>query len=230
MRSSCALAAVAASALAAGAAAPAQGPWRESFQVNLANLATVGENRYLVLRPGCQLTLEGREGLKRIRLVVSVLDATKTVGGVETRVVEERETANGALSEVSRNYLAIDKATGDVYYFGEDVDVYENGKVAGHEGAWQHGMNNARFGLMMPGAPVVGLRFYQELAPRVAMDRAEILSLTERLTTPAGTFDNCLRTKETSALEPGSELKVYAPGIGLVKDGSLELVARTPGR
>lgn len=61
----------------------------------------------------------------------------------------------------------------------------------------------------------------------MAMDRAQILSLTERLTTPAGTFENCLKTKEATPLEPGArEFKLYAPGIGLVHDGPLLLTAR----
>ncbi len=58
------------------------------------------------------------------------------------------------------------------------------------------------------------------------MDRAEIVSLTDKLTTPAGAFERCLRSKETTPLEKlASEYKIYAPGIGLVKDGDLELVA-----
>jgi len=203
-------------------------PWLQSFPVKVADLSTAGENAYFILKPGYQLTLEGNEGGKAVRLVVTVLDETKNVGGVETRVVEERETHAGALAEVSRNYFAIEKSTGNVYYFGEDVDLYKAGKVVAHEGAWAHGSNNARFGLMMPGSPVVGLRFYQELAPGVAMDRAQILSLSERLVTPAGTFEKCLKTEETTPLEPNArEYKIHAPGIGLVKDGVLVLTART---
>lgn len=38
------------------------------------------------------------------------------------------------------------------------------------------------------------------------MDRAEILSLPGVLETPAGSFRNCLRTRESSALESDSEL------------------------
>jgi hypothetical protein len=83
---------------------------------------------------------------------------------------------------------------------------------------------------MMPGAPTVGARYYQEQAPGVAMDRAEIVSVSERVTTPAGAFDHCLRTKETTPLERfAKEYKVCAPGVGVVKDGSLELVSRESG-
>ena len=55
------------------------------------------------------------------------------------------------------------------------------------------------------------------------MDRAEVVSLTEKFETPAGKFENCLKTEETSALESAREKKIYAPGIGLIYDGGLKL-------
>jgi hypothetical protein len=201
--------------------------WQKAFPVTPGDLATVGENPRLVLKPGYQLVLEGKESGRTIRLVVSVLDETKVVGGIEARVVEERETEDGVLVEVSRNYMAIHKTTHDVYYLGEDVDVYKNGKIVNHEGAWLHGSGGATLGLLMPGAPVVGQRYYQEVAPKVAMDRAEVVSVSERVTTPAGTFEKCLKTEESTPLEPGREFKLYAPGVGLVTDGSLVLVSYT---
>src|SRR5262249_7193955 len=158
--------------------------------------------------------------------VFTVLNETRGISGARTRVVEERESRGGVLVEVSRNYFAIDPATSDVYYFGEDVDMYKDGKIVNHEGTWHHGEGGAHFGLMMPAKPAVGMRFYQELAKGIAMDRAEIVSLSEKLTIRAGTFEKCLKTKETTPLEPvARESKTYAPGVGLVKDGSLELVA-----
>jgi hypothetical protein len=215
-------------ALAGQAAGQKPSPeWQTSFPVSPGDLATIGENPYLVLKPGYQLTLEGRESGRTVRLVVSVLDETKVVGGIEARVVEERETDNGVLVEVSRNYMAIHKTTHDVYYLGEDVDVYKNGKIVNHEGAWLHGTGGAKLGLLMPGSPVVGQRYYQEVAPKVAMDRAKIVSVSERVTTPAGTFDKCLKTEESTPLEAGRESKLYAPGIGLVTDGSLVLISYT---
>jgi hypothetical protein len=194
--------------------------WRDSFPVDKADLVDHGSNSYFVLQPGYRLHFENGEE----RLVVSVLDETKVVDGVRTRVVQERETKGDQLVEVSRNYFAINKKTGDVYYFGEAVDTYENGKVTGHEGAWLAGTNGARFGLLVPGKPTVGDRYLQEVAPRVAMDRAEVVSVAETFQSPAGTFKNCLRTRESSALESGSEEKLYVRGVGLVKDDKLVLV------
>jgi len=197
------------------------GSWTESFLVEPGELGPTGRNPYFILEPGYYLVL--RKGNEE--LTVTVLDETKKVDGVETRVVEEKETKNGKLVEISRNFFAISKRTNSVYYFGEEVDIYEDGKVVSHDGAWLSGVKGAKFGLMMPGTPLVGGRYYNEIAPDVAMDRSVILSMTETVETIAGTFKNCLKIEETTPLEPGNkELKYYAAGIGLVNDANAELV------
>ena len=115
------------------------------------------------------------------------------------------------------------KQTGSVFYFGEDVDNYKDLKIVDHESAWlAEGKNKA--GIMMPGLVLIGARFYNEIAPGVAMDRLEIISTTETITTPAGTFSICIKMEETTPVEPkAKDYKVYAPGIGLVRDGDLLL-------
>ena len=198
------------------------GSWTTEFRVEPGELSATGSNPYFVLEPGYQLVFEdGKE-----QLTITVLDETKTVAGVETRVVEERETKDGQLVEVSRNYFAISKRTNSVFYFGEDVDIYKGGQVVSHDGVWLAGVQEARFGLMMPGVPLSRARHYQEIAPGVALDRAEIVSVDATVKTPAGEFANCVRVEETTPLEPDTKgYKYYAPGIGLVQDGSLKLVA-----
>jgi len=204
-----------------------EAPFTDAFRVEPAELASSGTNPWFVLEPGYVLVLEGKDGGENVRLTITVLDETKTIDGVETRVVEEREEASGRLIEVSRNFFAISKRTNSVYYFGEEVDEYEGGRVVGHPGAWRSGDGGARFGLMMPGLPLLGARYHQEVAPGVAMDRAEIVGLAEKLETPAGTFADCLKIAETTPLEDGKrEHKFYAPGVGLVRDGPLRLAKR----
>jgi hypothetical protein len=209
------------SALAAGG----KQAFTETFAMEKTGLASAGTNRFFLLLPGFQLVLEGKDGGKSATLTITVLNETKLVDGVETRVVEERESVGGQLKEVSRNYFAISRRTSDVFYFGEEVDMYKDGKVSSHEGAWLSGVNGARFGLIMPGTPLLGARYYQELAPKVAMDRAEVVGLSDQLETPAGKFTNCLKTEETSAVESGREYKYYAPGIGLIQDAGLKLTS-----
>ena len=142
--------------------------WTASFDLENCDLTSAGENSYFVLEPGHQVILEGQEDGEELQLTMTVLDETKVVDGVETRVVEEKESEGGDLVEVSWNYFAICKPTNDVFYFGEDVDIYEDSKIVSHEGAWVAGQNGAKAGMIMPGRVEVGLKYYQEISPGVA--------------------------------------------------------------
>ncbi len=201
--------------------------WRSTFKVNKKDLVSVGRNPYFILVPGHKIHLAG--GGEKV--IITVLNETKEIDGVETRVLEEREFEGGKLAEVSRNYFAIDKKTKDVYYFGEDVDDYDGkGKIAGHGGAWLAGVKGAKFGLIMPGKIVIGDKYYQEYAPNKAMDRAENVNLKATLKTPFKTFKNCLYIRESSDLEGGFSHKWYAAGIGMIGDDELRLVKVEPAK
>ena len=208
--------------LAAGSATAYQDSrqFQSVFPVERSMLGVRGANPYFPLTPGYRLLYQ--DGGNRDE--VTVLNQTKTIDGVETRAVEDCETKDGAVVELTRDYYAIDQATNDVYYFGEEVDVYRGGKVVSHEGSWLSGVKGAKFGLMMPGTPKTGQRFYQEQAPGVGMDRAEIVAIDEQVNTPAGAFAGCVHVVETSALEKGQrDHKWYARSVGPVKDGKLTL-------
>jgi hypothetical protein len=198
--------------------------WTERFDLASCNWSATGRNDYFILEPGYQQVLDGHEKGAPVHLEITVLEETKKIGGVETRVVEERETHNGQLIEVSRNYFAVCKPTNDVFYFGEQIDFFKDGKVTGHEGSWVADRDGAKPGLFMPSRALLGSRFYQELAPGVALDRVEIAGDAESLNTPAGEFHDCVRTEETTPLEPGAkEYKTFAKGVGLVQDGAFLL-------
>ncbi len=204
-------------------ASSADPEFTRTFPLSTCTFTTAGRTPYTVLEPGHTLVLEEGKG---VQLTVTVLDRTETVGGVVTRVVEERETENGQLVEISLNYFAICTESQSVFYFGESVDNYKNGKVVNHNGSWRHGTAGATAGLMMPALPLLGARYHQEVAPGVAMDRAEITGVSARLRTPYGSLDRVVETRESTPLEPGvAEAKAYAPGIGIVKDAELLLVA-----
>ena len=188
--------------------------WSHDFAIEQPDLVPSGRNPYWVLEPGFVMHLGDGE----THLRITVKQDTVSIDGVECRVIEEYETEGDQVTEVSNNYFAISRRTNSVYYFGEDAG-----------GAWLSGVGEARFGLMMPGLPLVGARFYQEVAPGVAMDRAEIAGVDETVTTPAGVFEHCLKVRETTPLEPDEdEFKCYAPGIGLIVDGSLRLMSYGP--
>ena len=198
--------------------------YRATFDVERGRLAATGASSYISLEPGTVHTYRGADSTLTIR----VLDETRVIDGVTTRIIEEREESGGKLVEVSRNFFAIDPARGDVYYFGEEVDHYRNDAVTGHGGSWLAGIAGARFGLALPGKPFLGDRFQQEIAPGVAMDRVEIVGTNDRVETPAGVFEHCVHAKETTPLESDVGHKWYAPGVGLVRDDEVVLVSWTP--
>ena len=198
--------------------------WNDRFPIESYTMVSKGQNRYWSIKPGRYVVLGdiGPSGSEFV--VISVLDETEMVDGIETRVIEEREYKNGELKEVSRNFFAMAKETKDIFYFGEDVDDYAGGQIIGHSGQWRAGKDGARAGLYMPAKPVVGMRYYMEIHPDNAMDRAEIYETDATVETPAGTFKESLIVTESSPLEPGDEsYKRYAPGVGMIFDDGLDL-------
>jgi uncharacterized membrane protein YkoI len=197
----------------------------DSFAVEAGDWASTGRNTYWILEPGYFQILEGKEDGKDVRITITVLNETRKIDGVETRVVEEKLFESGQIKEITRDYFAFSKKTASVYYFGEDVDNYKDGKVENHGGSWISGENGAKYGLIMPGINLLGARYCQEVAPGVGMDRAENVALNETVETPSGRYEHCLKTEETTPLEPATkEYKLYAPGVGIVQEGEAKLV------
>jgi hypothetical protein len=163
-----------------------------------------------------------------VRIVRAVAAQTEVVGDVECLVLAEHEYDGGELAEVSYNFFAQD-GKGNVWYFGERVDEYDDGQVVAHGGAWEVGRNADEPCLIMPAEPKVGLRFKPENSPPDAEEFDEIDALDARLEVPAGEFHDVLVIKEGD--EPGkwSERKYYARGVGLISENTkVNLVALAP--
>ena len=216
-----------------GAAWSHEPPFTTEFQIEDCDFSTEGRNPYFSIEPGDRLVLEGEDDGETIVVQITVLNRQKVIVfrtpdgetlRIKTRVIEEREWVDDELVEVSRNFFARCEQTNDIFYFGEDVDIYEDGEIVGHDGAWRAGSGGAKPGIIMPGRYLLGARYFQEIAPGEAMDRGENTAMGLTVTVPAGTFHDCVEVIETSPLEPGHEsLKVYCPGIGMVKDNEAEL-------
>jgi hypothetical protein len=163
----------------------------------------------------------------RIRIESRVLDREERLAGVTVAVVEVKDYEDGELVERTLDYYA-QHDDGSVWYFGERVDDYENGKVVGHDGAWLAGEGDAQAGVFMPTEPKVGDEFEQERAPGVAEDRSTVVAVGLEVTTPAGIFADCIKTKDFAPLDNATEYKYYCPGVGLVREeppgGRIDLV------
>ncbi|MCI0363442.1 MAG: hypothetical protein L0Y44_07985 [Phycisphaerales bacterium] len=221
-------------ALGIGFGTPSEPQYTDDFLIHMCNFDNQGGNPYFNITPGAFRRLEGIDDVGAfVELEITALDATKDITfqapngeimNVTARVVREKEWEDGALIEVSRNWFARCKATNDVFYFGEFVKIYEDGVVVSNEGSWEAGVDGAQPGVIMPSRYLLGARYMQEVAP-TAMDRAKHTQMGLTVTVPAGAFTDCVKVVETTPLEPGStSVKIYAPGVGLIVDGSLQLV------
>ena len=153
------------------------------------------------------------------RTVRPEIHKTFQVGGqtVEALTVEDREfNAGGELIEATRDYFAQDDDD-NVYYMGEDVDEYQNGKITGHSGAWLFGKDTQKLGLLIPAHPKIGDKFKSEDVSKEISESDEVVSVSETVTVPAGTFSNCVKIKETLG-DGTAEYKYYAPGVGVVRE------------
>lgn len=180
------------------------------------------ENDFFPLGAGSVWEYQGEEDGALVELRITVLDETEVVGGVVTRVLEEREWEDGELIEVSRNFFA-ETSEETVCYFGEDVDIYEDGEVVSHEGAWRADAPGNAPGIIMPADPRPGMTFAMESAPGIAEDAGKIVG-TGPVEVPAGAFRETIRVRETNPLDGGSGYKIFAEDVGLVVDESLQLV------
>jgi len=164
----------------------------------------------------------------KTRLESTVLPNRDVIAGVEVTVLQEKDYEDGELVESTLDYFAQHR-DGSVYYFGERVDEYEEGKVVGHEGQWLAGEGSNQPGVFMPLQPSVSQRFQQEKAPGIAEDQSKVVAVDEAVTTPAGSFSRCLKTEDFSPLDRVTEFKYYCRGVGLVREeppgGHLDLIS-----
>ena len=132
-------------------------------------------------------------------------------------VVRDTVTRNGRLAEETFNWFAQHK-DGSVWHFGAaSREVSPGGRVS-TEGSWEAGVKGAQPGIVMPAHPTPDKPYRQQYAHNVAEDMAQIVATNETVTVPAGRFIGCVKTKEWSMLEAGTELKWYAKDVGVVKE------------
>ncbi len=185
------------------------------------------DNGFFPVVVGSQSVLEGEDDQGvMVRIESSVLDETEDIAGVTTRVVEEQTFEDDELIEDTRDFYA-QAPDGTVCYFGEDVDIFENGELVSHEGTWRAGNGNLP-GIIMPANPQAGMVFNQELAPDVAEDVSSITELGETIDVPVGMFSDTVSAEDCNPFDGTKDRKVYVDGIGLAIDEFAELVEFNP--
>src|SRR5215211_74676 len=193
-----------------------------SPHIDPANFTTKIDNEYFPLKPGTTFVYEGKMEGAAERDEMAVTHDTKRVMGVECVVASDRVTEDGKLIEQTYDWYAQDKE-GNVWYFGERVTEYENGKVTGHEGSWESGVDGAEPGIAMPADPKVGQTYRQEHYKGVAEDKARVVRRDGTVKVPYGSFDHVLVTDEWTPLERGVvERQYYVAGVGDIIEATVK--------
>jgi hypothetical protein len=179
------------------------------------------DNRYFPLQPGTRYIYRGVEDGEREVNTVVITRNRKNILGISAIVVLDRVYVAGELKEKTFDWYAQDE-DGNVWYLGEDTREFEDGKVVSTLGSWEAGKNGAKPGIIMLAHPKVGDGYRQEFLAGIAEDRARVVRRGLEVRVPYGTFQNCLKTVEFTALEPGiEEAKYYCPRVGFVKARSI---------
>jgi hypothetical protein len=199
-----------------GELAPIHGTYAP--KIDPANFVTTIDNRYLPFKPGTTFHYEGVRGTTPQTDDEVVLHRTKKILGVTCTVVRDTVSGHGRAVERTDDWYAQDKQ-GNVWYMGEDSFELKNGHFVKASDSWKSGVNGAKPGIIMPGHPRPGDAYRQEYyPPGKALDEARVLRLSGTLTVPYGTFSKLLVTSERSPLEPQTEQKYYAPGVGEIAE------------
>lgn len=188
--------------------------------------ATV-DNEWFPLVPGTRYVWEGRafeddgELIER-KVVFTVTDLTKVLGGVDTVVGWDRDYNDGELGESELIFFAQDKY-GNVWHLGEYVEHYSEGEFEGGR-FWVVGdPEGTEAGMHMPADPQVGdPSFSQGFAPRPWFwnDLARVSKTGVRTCVPVDCFDDALVMEEFEPRIKGAfQLKYYARGVGTIRVG-----------
>jgi hypothetical protein len=174
------------------------------------------DNPYWPMAPGTRWVSREFDFEGSQRVTVTVRERTKTIEGIAATVVHDVVTEHGELVENTFDWYAQD-VCGNVWYLGENTKEYEDGEVVSTAGSWQHGVDGAMAGVIVPADPQVGLTYRQEYYAGEAEDAATVLSLDEQAQVPFGHFRDVLLTKDYTPIERRVlEYKLYARGVGPV--------------
>lgn len=170
-------------------------------------------NPYFPLVPGTRWVYQTADEI----IEVNVTSEVKEILGVPCVVVTDVVKAGGVLIEDTIDWYTQDE-DGNVWYFGEIVQNFEDGELVSLDGSWKAGVDGAKPGIVMNAVPDVDDAYRQEFALGNAEDLAEVLSVTGTESVPAASCDgDCVVTTEYTPIEPGAVAhKYYAQGVGMI--------------
>jgi hypothetical protein len=200
------------STASASTLAPVHGRYAPS--IHPTDFVTKVDNRFWPLKPGTAFHYRGVRGTVPQTDDEVVTRRTEKIIGVDATVVRDTVSEHGHPIERTLDFYAQDRP-GNVWYLGEDSFELEHGRFVKASDSWRSGVDGAKPGIIVPADPQPGDSYRQEYyPPGKALDEAHVLGRRGRVTVPYGTFKHALVTSEFSPLEPQTEEKYYAAGVG----------------
>jgi hypothetical protein len=158
----------------------------------------------------------GEDEGEPLRIEVALTGKTKAIEweGGTTETVESQfiATSERDLLEIAVDWFAQDDE-GNVWYFGENVWNYEEGRVANMGGTWIAGGDGPP-GLIMPGEPALGQRFNPEDIPGLVFETVEVEEVDGTFTLPSGEQLTDVLVLHEVLDDASEEFKEYGPGYG----------------
>src|SRR5262249_3157135 len=150
-----------------------------------ANFVTNVNNPFYPLTAGTTYYYLGQTAQGVESNVVAVASNTKVILGVTCVEVHDVVYIGGDLEEDTLDWFAQDK-DGNVWYLGEHSEQISDGVIVGLEGSFIAGEDGAKPGIIMKASPAAGDFYRQEFQLKDAEDVAEVVTLNEDVTVPAG--------------------------------------------
>ena len=182
--------------------------------VSPSNFTTEINNIFFSIKPGQKTVFEAKTPNGTEKIVITIEKNTKNVAGFETLIYHDQVYIDNVLKEDTRDYLAQHKKTGDVWYFGEEVDNYENGTLKDHHGTFLHGTDGAEAGIWIKANQNVGDSYRQEYYKGQAEDMQNVVAIDQTVKTAKATYTGCVKLYAWTPLDKQSqEFKYNCPEI-----------------
>ncbi len=194
---------------------------------NPADFSSPQDNPYFPMAIGTTYVYWAETEDELILNEITITLGIKNILGVNCTIIHDvewispDEGINWYKTEETDDWHAWDNL-GNFWYFGEWTTEYEfdddwNPLGSNNDGSWEAGVDGALPGIVLLADPKPGMCYEQEYYEDEAEDMGKVLRLNASVSIDYGDYEDCLKTKEWTPLEPGAiEHKYYAPGVGLV--------------
>ena len=187
---------------------------------------TLDTNPFHPLKPGLQWVRAGTTevGSRKVphEIITTMTDVIRTIAGVPTIAMLDESTDSGEISQLSIDYMALDK-DGNVWILGGYTEDYEGGAYTNTDSAWLGNDKGGRIGILAPAKVDMNTpRWNIGGSPDEKPSVGQPVQVGVRVCAPFACYDNVRVVQEGNVGAPDNENKYYAPGVGVINNIPLD--------